>query len=85
MQANALRSQVPVIGSIGAVFDYYAGTVRRAPSWVCEAGLEWLYRLAGEPRRLWKRTVVSAPRFLWLVALERNEPAVDVETIAAAQ
>jgi N-acetylglucosaminyldiphosphoundecaprenol N-acetyl-beta-D-mannosaminyltransferase len=85
MQANALRSQVPVIGSIGAVFDYYAGTVRRAPSWVCEAGLEWLYRLAGEPRRLWKRTVVSAPRFLWLVALERNEPADDVETIAAAQ
>ena len=69
--ANAAHLGVPVIGSIGAVFDYYAGTVQRAPGWICAIGLEWLYRLAGEPRRLWRRTVVSAPRFLWLVARER--------------
>ena len=42
-------------GTIGAVFDFYAGTVRRAPLWMQKAGLEWLYRLASEPRRLWRR------------------------------
>lgn len=67
--------RAPVIGCIGAVFDYYAGTVKRAPRWVCRAGLEWLYRLAGEPRRLWKRTLVSFPVFLWLVFNEhRSRP-----------
>jgi N-acetylglucosaminyldiphosphoundecaprenol N-acetyl-beta-D-mannosaminyltransferase len=67
--------RAPVIGCIGAVFDYYAGTVKRAPRWVCRAGLEWLYRLAGEPRRLWKRTLVSFPVFLWLVLSERSNRA----------
>jgi N-acetylglucosaminyldiphosphoundecaprenol N-acetyl-beta-D-mannosaminyltransferase len=69
--ANVSRLQVPVIGSIGAVFDYYAGVTRRAPQWICDAGLEWLYRLPREPKRLWRRTVVSAPLFLWLVFRER--------------
>jgi N-acetylglucosaminyldiphosphoundecaprenol N-acetyl-beta-D-mannosaminyltransferase len=62
--------RTPVIGCIGAVFDYYAGTVKRAPRWVCRIGLEWLYRLAGEPGRLWKRTFVSFPMFMWLVLNE---------------
>jgi len=69
--ANADQLQVPVIGSIGAVFDYYAGVTRRAPQWVCNLGLEWLYRLPREPRRLWRRTFVSAPQFLWFVLRER--------------
>jgi len=68
--ASAL-SAIPVIGCIGAVFDYYAGHVRRAPPWVCRLGLEWLYRLPREPRRLWRRTVISAPRFMWAVMRER--------------
>ena len=71
MAANVARLNAPVIGCIGAVFDYYAGTVRRAPQWVCGLGLEWLYRLAGEPRRLWRRTIVSAPAFLWASLLQR--------------
>jgi N-acetylglucosaminyldiphosphoundecaprenol N-acetyl-beta-D-mannosaminyltransferase len=62
---------VPVIGSVGAVFDYYAGVTQRAPQWICSLGLEWLYRLPREPKRLWRRTFVSAPAFLWLVLLER--------------
>lgn len=62
---------VPVIGSIGAVFDYYADTIHRAPKWVCRLGLEWLYRLVGEPRRLWRRTLISAPVFLWFALRER--------------
>jgi N-acetylglucosaminyldiphosphoundecaprenol N-acetyl-beta-D-mannosaminyltransferase len=70
--AHKCRLKIPVIGCIGAVFDYFAGTVKRAPQWVCRSGLEWLYRLAGEPRRLWKRTIVSFPVFMWLVLIERR-------------
>jgi N-acetylglucosaminyldiphosphoundecaprenol N-acetyl-beta-D-mannosaminyltransferase len=68
---NVGQLDVPVVGSIGAVFDFYAGTTRRAPKWVCDLGLEWLYRLPREPQRLWKRTLISAPLFLWLVLLQR--------------
>jgi len=68
---NAAQLGVPAIGSIGAVFDYYAGVTQRAPQWICDLGFEWLYRLPKEPKRLWKRTLVSAPKFLWLVVLER--------------
>lgn len=69
--AHMERLRIPVIGCIGAVFDYYAETVKRAPRWVRRAGLEWLYRLAGEPRRLWKRTLISFPVFMWLVLNEQ--------------
>jgi N-acetylglucosaminyldiphosphoundecaprenol N-acetyl-beta-D-mannosaminyltransferase len=69
--SNVERLGVPVIGSIGAVFDYYAGVTQRAPAWICNLGLEWLYRLPREPKRLWKRTFVSAPVFLWHVLVER--------------
>lgn len=78
---NKDRLEVPVIGAIGAVFDFYAGTVERAPQWMCERGMEWLYRLVREPRRLWKRTVVSGPAFMWFVlrehlwAARRSRPA----------
>jgi N-acetylglucosaminyldiphosphoundecaprenol N-acetyl-beta-D-mannosaminyltransferase len=67
---NAAQLHVSVIGSIGAVFDFYAGTVVRAPDWACRAGLEWLYRLLREPQRLWRRSIISAPAFLWLVLRE---------------
>lgn len=66
---SALR--VPIIANVGAVFDYYGGRVRLAPSAIRMCGLEWLYRLAQEPRRLWRRTFVSAPYFLLLVLAER--------------
>jgi N-acetylglucosaminyldiphosphoundecaprenol N-acetyl-beta-D-mannosaminyltransferase len=69
--ANTAQLQIPVIASIGAVFDYYAGVTHRAPQWICDLGLEWLYRLPREPRRLWRRTFVSAPVFLWHVLWER--------------
>jgi N-acetylglucosaminyldiphosphoundecaprenol N-acetyl-beta-D-mannosaminyltransferase len=69
--SNAPRLEVPVIGSIGAVFDYYAGVTHRAPQWLCNLGLEWLYRLPREPNRLWRRTFVSAPIFLWYALVER--------------
>jgi N-acetylglucosaminyldiphosphoundecaprenol N-acetyl-beta-D-mannosaminyltransferase len=67
VEANRHDLTVPVIGSIGAVFDFYAGTYARAPRWVCRIGLEWAYRFILEPRRMWERNVVSAPKFVWLV------------------
>lgn len=52
------------IGCIGAVFDFYAGTVKRAPSFMISLGLEWLYRLCSEPKRLWKRYIVGNTIFI---------------------
>lgn len=74
--AHAGQLEVPVIGAIGAVFDYYAGTVRRAPLPYRRCGLEWLYRLSREPRRLWRRTLLSAPKFVWLVLRDRLASAI---------
>jgi N-acetylglucosaminyldiphosphoundecaprenol N-acetyl-beta-D-mannosaminyltransferase len=64
---NRSALAVPVVGSIGAVFDFYAGTHPRAPAWMCRLGIEWLYRLVREPRRMWRRNFVSTPAFLGLV------------------
>ncbi|TXK15411.1 WecB/TagA/CpsF family glycosyltransferase [Microbacterium saccharophilum] len=50
--------------NVGAAFDFAAGTVRQAPVWVQRSGFEWLYRLASEPRRLWRRYVFGNLRFL---------------------
>jgi N-acetylglucosaminyldiphosphoundecaprenol N-acetyl-beta-D-mannosaminyltransferase len=67
VEENRHNLTVPVIGSIGAVFDFYAGTYSRAPQWICQIGLEWAFRFLLEPRRMWQRNCVSAPKFLWLV------------------
>jgi len=64
------RLQVPVIIGVGAAFDFLSGRVKRCPEWLGTCGLEWAFRLAIEPRRLWRRSLVDGPRFLWHVALE---------------
>jgi len=64
---NKDKLNVPLIGAIGAVFDFYAGTKKRAPDWVCQLGLEWLPRLLREPRRLFRRNLISSPLFLMMV------------------
>lgn len=66
--ATALRPAVML--GIGAGLDFWAGTAQRAPEWVSAAGLEWLYRLAREPRRLWRRYLVRDPAFLWILLRE---------------
>lgn len=53
------RLRVPVIAPIGGVFDFYTGRVRLPPVWMQRAGLQWLHRLAQQPRRLWRRNVYS--------------------------
>lgn len=59
------------VGTIGAVFDFYAGTAQRAPLWWQEHSLEWLYRLIKEPKRMWRRYVIGNPLFLWNITKER--------------
>ena len=56
--------RVSAIAAIGAVFDFYAGTKPRAPEWVGRLGLEWVWRLVREPRRLWRRTFGSGARYV---------------------
>lgn len=54
-----------VMLGVGAAFDYHAGTLRRAPEWMQSAGLEWLHRLCFDPRRLWKRYLVTNTQFIF--------------------
>lgn len=68
---NRAQLSVPLIGAIGAVFDFYAGTKKRAPEWMCRIGLEWLPRLLREPKRLFKRNFISSPIFLMMVLQEK--------------
>ncbi|HOG11528.1 MAG TPA: WecB/TagA/CpsF family glycosyltransferase [Smithellaceae bacterium] len=68
---NKGKLNVKFIGAVGAVFDFYAGNVKRSSPWFLEHGLEWLPRLLQEPRRLWQRTFVSAPLFLLRVLRQR--------------
>nr|WP_287574629.1 WecB/TagA/CpsF family glycosyltransferase [Prevotella sp.] len=58
------------VGSIGAVFDFFAGTVKRAPMWWQDHGLEWLYRLLKEPKRMWRRYIIGNALFLWNMVKE---------------
>lgn len=53
------------VGTIGAVFDFFAGNTKRAPQWWQEHGLEWLYRLIKEPRRMWRRYIIGNTVFIW--------------------
>ncbi|MGA2408218.1 MAG: WecB/TagA/CpsF family glycosyltransferase [Bacteroidales bacterium] len=55
---------------IGAVFDFYARNIKRAPRWLRDLWLEWFYRLIMEPRRMWRRYLLGNPKFIWLVIKE---------------
>ena len=59
------------VGTIGAVFDFYAGTAKRAPQWWQNHSLEWLYRLIKEPKRMWRRYILGNPLFIWNILKEK--------------
>ena len=59
------------VGTIGAVFDFFAGTVERAPMWWQRHGLEWQYRLLKEPKRMWRRYIIGNALFLWNMLKEK--------------
>ncbi len=62
--------QAVMIG-VGAAFDYHAGVLKRAPQWIQNAGLEWLFRLMSEPRRLWRRYFGTNIRFLYYLVIAK--------------
>ena len=59
------------VRTIGAVFDFFAGTAVRAPIWWQDHSLEWLYRLCKEPKRMWRRYVIGNPLFIWNIIKEK--------------
>ena len=67
-----MRGQLdaPVLIAVGAAYDFHTGSIRQAPRWMQRSGLEWLFRLVTEPRRLWRRYVYDNPRFLWEFGLQ---------------
>lgn len=67
MHTHAGRVGAPVLVGVGAAFDFLSGAKSQAPRWVQKLGMEWLFRLVSEPRRLWKRYVLGYPRFIFLV------------------
>jgi N-acetylglucosaminyldiphosphoundecaprenol N-acetyl-beta-D-mannosaminyltransferase len=64
MAAMRDRLDAPILAGVGAAFDFHAGIVPQAPLWMQRVGLEWSYRLAREPRRLWRRYARYNPRFI---------------------
>ncbi len=61
--------KIPIL-AVGAAFDFHAGTLPQAPKWMQDLGLEWLYRLIQEPKRLWKRYLFLNPLYLWNIFLQ---------------
>jgi N-acetylglucosaminyldiphosphoundecaprenol N-acetyl-beta-D-mannosaminyltransferase len=70
MYEQRYKLRVAVMLGVGAAFDMNSGNLRRAPKWMREHGLEWLFRLASEPRRLWRRYLITIPKAVWFVCLE---------------
>jgi N-acetylglucosaminyldiphosphoundecaprenol N-acetyl-beta-D-mannosaminyltransferase len=70
MYEHRQRLKVPVLVGVGAAFDINAGIKKQAPRWMREHGLEWLYRLVQELRRLWRRYLTYGSQFAFYVALE---------------
>ena len=73
MAAHISRVKAPVIIGVGAAFDFLTGRKRQAPRWMQRNGLEWLFRLLTEPRRLWRRYLVNNPLFILLVLAQALE------------
>jgi N-acetylglucosaminyldiphosphoundecaprenol N-acetyl-beta-D-mannosaminyltransferase len=83
MAAHTNRLSAPVLVGVGAAFDFIAGVKKQAPPWMRRSGLEWMFRLLSEPRRLWRRYLVNNPRFVALIAKQyllgsHSVPARDV-------
>jgi N-acetylglucosaminyldiphosphoundecaprenol N-acetyl-beta-D-mannosaminyltransferase len=83
MASHLGRVRARALIGVGAAFDIHAGRRAQAPIWMQQSGLEWLYRLLQEPRRLWKRYLVNNPRFLARVAL--SPPRLRDSSSAAAR
>jgi alpha-1,3-mannosyltransferase len=74
IQQNAVAAGAKLYFGAGALFDFAAGNISRAPAWVRSLRCEWMYRLASEPRRLWRRYLIGNGRFLLSVLRDRHAP-----------
>ena len=70
MADHVKRLAVPVLIGVGAAFDFHSGYKRQAPRWMQRSGLEWLFRLLSEPRRLYRRYLINIPLFVWYLTLD---------------
>ncbi len=78
---NLDRLNVPVCIGVGALFNYLSGRQARAPQWMLSAGMEWVFRLLAEPKRLWKRYLIGNPKFVMRIYREHvNSCRNDKET-----
>jgi N-acetylglucosaminyldiphosphoundecaprenol N-acetyl-beta-D-mannosaminyltransferase len=75
VQRNAERLDVDVLWTVGALFDVVSGKVPRAPGWLADNGLEWIFRLAIEPGRMWRRYLLGNPVFIHRVHQARGRGA----------
>ena len=77
VEANADRLDVDVLWTVGALFDVVSGKVPRAPGWLADNGLEWIFRLAIEPGRMWRRYLLGNPVFVHRVMSEARARQAD--------
>ena len=71
MAQMAGELDVPIMIGVGAAFDYISGSKPHAPAYLRHVGLEWLFRLAVEPKRLWRRYLLGNSTFVWLLVRQR--------------
>lgn len=71
MAEHVQQLNVPALIGVGAAFDFHSGSKKQAPRWMQRCGLEWLFRLMTEPKRLWKRYLIYNPQFIGLVILQQ--------------
>jgi len=71
IEKNLLNTNAKVAVGVGGLFDFFSGRAQRAPQWLRDIGLEWLYRLIQEPGRMWKRYLVGNALFLWRTFREK--------------
>ncbi len=81
MQRLRPHVRVPLLIGVGAAFDFHAGTKRQAPVWMRRAGLEWLFRMLSEPRRLWKRYTINNARFVYYLSRAAVNSALKKATL----
>jgi exopolysaccharide biosynthesis WecB/TagA/CpsF family protein len=82
-QRDQLNAAVAL--GVGGLFDYYSGHIARAPLWLREAGLEWVWRILQEPAAKWRRYVVGNPLFLWRVFMEQRARRAGIEALRLQQ
>lgn len=82
MAAHRDALNAPVLIGVGAAFDFHAGRLRQAPPQLQRMGLEWLFRLAVEPKRLWRRYLVQYPPFVWKILRQRPRVVDESDRVA---